>query len=50
MYSKNLVETYIGKRLSYDRAPQEMIIYLAFYIQFKLPFFDVISKQPEVLF
>ena len=50
MVANNTVSKYIGKHLTYIHAPRDMIIYLAFYLEFKRPFFEVIEKQASMLF
>jgi len=50
MVAGNLVPKYIGKLLSYIHEPRDVIIYLAFYLEFKHPFFEVIGDMPALLF
>ena len=40
----------IGEQRHDIRAPSEMIFYLAFYAHFGKPFFEVISREPSLLF
>lgn len=50
MVVNDLVTKYIGKHLTYIHEPRDVIIYLAFYLEFKRPFFDVIEDIPTLLF
>lgn len=50
MAANNLVPKYIGKHLSYSCAPRDIIIYLAFYLEFRRPFFEILEEQPSLLF
>jgi len=50
MVANNSVSKYIGKHLTYIHAPRDMLIYLAFYLEFKRPFFDILEEQPSLLF
>ena len=47
---RKLMSRYIGERLSDIHAPRDVIIYLAFYLQFNRPFFEVVAEQPALLF
>lgn len=40
----------IGEQRHDIRAPSEMIFYLAFYAHFGKPFFEVVSREPSLLF
>ena len=40
----------IGNQRHEIRAPSEMIFYLAFYAHFGKPFFEVVSREPSLLF
>ena len=44
------VEHYLGKPIRDLRAPNEMIFYLAFYIHFDQPFYQVVQNVPALLF
>ena len=44
------VERYIGKPIRDLHAPNEMIFYFAFLLHFGRPFFQVVQRQPELLF
>lgn len=50
MVANDLVPKYIGKHLTYIHEPRDVIIYLAFYLEFKRPFFEVIEDMPVLLF
>ncbi len=50
MVANNLVAKYIGKHLSYSHTPRDIIIYLAFYLEFRRPFFEILDEQPSLLF
>ena len=50
MVANDLVTKYIGNHLSYIHEPRDVIIYLAFYLEFKHPFFEVIGDMPSLLF
>ena len=50
MVANDLVTKYIGKHLSYIHEPRDVIIYLAFYREFKRPFFEIIEDIPALLF
>lgn len=40
----------IGEQRHDIRTPSEMVFYLAFYAHFGKPFFEVISREPSLLF
>lgn len=42
--------SYIGKPLKDIRAPRDMIFYLAFYSHFDKPYYEIIYKNPSLLF
>lgn len=44
------VEHYLGKPIRDLRAPNEMIFYLAFFIHFDKPFYQVVQNAPALLF
>ncbi len=48
--ANGLVPKYIGKHLTHIHEPRDVIIYLAFYLEFKRPFFEVIEDMPALLF
>ena len=50
MAANNIVPKYIGKHLTYIHEPRDVIIYLAFYLEFKRPFFEVVEDMPVLLF
>ncbi|MCI8808735.1 MAG: hypothetical protein HFF84_01175 [Oscillibacter sp.] len=50
MLSRNLVSQYIGKEIVNIHAPSDMLTYLAFYLHFDRPFFEVIEQEPSLLF
>ena len=41
---------YIGRTTSARPTPRMLIIYLAFYVHFDKPFFEVIQEHPSLLF
>lgn len=47
---KELNLQYIGRTLGDIRAPRDLIIYLAFYLHFGRPFFEVITDRPSLIF
>ena len=42
--------TYIGKQLRDIRARRDMMIYLAYYSHFNMPYYEVLKRHPEILF
>ena len=42
--------TYIGKQLRDIRAPRDIMIYLAYYSHFNIPYYEVLKNHPEILF
>ncbi len=50
LMERNLVAAYIGTPLKDIKAPRDLILYLAFYIEFERPFFDVVNQEPALLF
>lgn len=45
-----LAKQYIGRTISARPTPRMLIIYLAFYVHFDKPFFEVIQEHPSLLF
>ena len=45
-----LAKQYIGRTTSARPTPRMLIIYLAFYVHFDKPFFEVIQEHPSLLF
>ncbi len=43
MLSRDLVLDYIGQPLTTKPAPSQMVIYLTFFLQYGLPYFDIMS-------
>lgn len=41
---------YIGKDLKDIRAPRELVFYLAFYVHFREPYYEVVEKDPSLMF
>lgn len=41
---------YLGKVLKDIRAPRDMLFYLAFYVHFRRGFYEVLERQPKLLF
>ena len=50
LVERNLVLDYIGASIRDIKAPRDLILYLAFYIQFGKPFFEVVAQEPALLF
>ena len=50
MLSAGEVERYLGKSIRDLRAPNEMIFYLAFFVHFNRPFYQVVQNVPTLLF
>ncbi|MCI8689491.1 MAG: hypothetical protein HFF87_04150 [Oscillibacter sp.] len=50
MSAQSLAAKYIGKELVDIHAPSDMLTYLAFYLHFERPFFEVIEQEPSLLF
>ena len=50
MAAKDLLTKYIGKHLTYIHEPRDVMIYLAFYLEFQKPFFEVVEDMPMLLF
>lgn len=50
LLEKDLSLRYIGRPLSDIRAPRDVVIYLAFYLHFSRPFFEVIADEPALIF
>ena len=43
-------DLYIGKQLRDIRAPRDMLFYLAYYCQFDMPYYEILKRNPQILF
>ena len=43
-------QKYIGRQLKDIRAPRDMLFYLAYYLHFHTPYYEVLERWPELLF
>lgn len=43
-------KTYIGREMKDIHAPSDMLFYLAYYSYFGKPYYEVLEKQPGLLF
>ena len=40
----------IGRRIRDIRAPRDMLFYLAYYCQFDMPYYEILKRNPQILF
>lgn len=50
MRERDLSEQYIGEGIRDIQAPSDLLFYLAFYIQFGKPFYQIVALEPALLF